>query len=198
MKNLISISATMRENKQSYEYTLKNNEVIGIIYPVYSWAPPKMVIDFMNKLKINNYNNNYIFTVATCGANIGNTVQVIDKVLKKKNLHLSSGFSVFMPNNYIFFGDVDNKEVENKKLSESKQVLATINNTIKLRVDKFYRVEEGLLPRVMTYIVNPLFNKSALSTKSFYVNEKCNGCGLCEKVCNSKTIVVQKKPIWGQ
>ena len=196
-ENLISIASTMQENKECYEYTLKDNELIGIIYPVYAWAPPKQVIEFMNKLKVMNYTNNYIFTVATCGANIGNTVKVIDKALKKKNLHLNSGFSVVMPNNYIIFGDVDTKEVENKKLSEAKQVIATINNTIKHRVDNVYQVEKGLLPSMMTSIVNPLFNKNALNTKSFHVNEKCNGCGLCEKVCNSRTIKVKEKPMWG-
>ncbi|MBU3126199.1 EFR1 family ferrodoxin [Clostridium tagluense] len=195
-ENLVSISATMRDNKHHYEYTLNTNEVIGIVYPVYAWSPPKQVIEFINKLKLINYNNNYIFTVATCGANIGNTAQVIDKALKKKNLHLNSGFSVVMPNNYIFFGDVDTVEVENKKLLESKQVIATINNTIKHRVDNVYQLEKGMLPRVMTYIVNPLFNKNAHNTKNFHVNEKCNGCGLCEKVCNSGTITVKEKPIW--
>ena len=196
-ENLISIASTMVEGNECYEFTLKDNEVIGLVYPVYAWGPPKQVLEFMKKLKLINFNNNYIFTVATCGANIGNTVKVIDKALKKKNLHLNSGFSVIMPNNYIFFGDVDTKEVESEKLLKAKQVLATINNTIKHRVDNVYQVEKGMLPSVMTSIVNPLFNKNALNTKSFHVNENCNGCGLCEKVCNSRTIKVKEKPQWG-
>ncbi len=197
-ENLISIAATMKKDNESYEYTLKDNELIGFVYPVYAWGPPKQVLEFINKFKFMNYNNNYIFTVATCGANIGNTVQVLDKALKKKSLHLNSGFSVVMPNNYIIFGDVDTKEVENKKLLESKQVVASINNTLKNRLNNVYHLEKGLIPRAMTYIANPLFNKHALNTKNFHVNEKCNGCGLCEKVCNSGTIKVQEKPIWGK
>lgn len=196
-ENLISIASTIKKDKECYEYTLKDNEVIGIVYPVYAWAPPKQVMEFMKKLKLMNYNNNYIFTVATCGANIGNTVEVINKALKEKNLHLNSGFSVVMPNNYIISGNVDTKEVENKKLLEAEQVIATIINVIKHRADNVYQVKKGLLPIVMTSMINPLFNKHALNTKKFHVNEKCNGCGLCEKVCNSRTIKVQEKPIWG-
>jgi MinD superfamily P-loop ATPase len=31
----------------------------------------------------------------------------------------------------------------------------------------------------------------------FYHDNKCNGCGICEKVCLSKKIkIVEKKPIW--
>jgi ferredoxin len=196
-ENLISIAATMKDKKEYYEYTLKENEIIGIVYPVYAWAPPKQVIEFLRNLKLMNYNNNYIFTVATCGANIGNTIKVIDKALRINNLHLNSGFSVVMPNNYIIVGDVDTKEIENKKLLDAKQSISTINNTIKNRLDNFYQVKKGLLPAVMTSIVNPLFSKNSLNTKSFHVNERCNGCGLCEKICNSGTIKVKEKPIWG-
>ena len=197
-ENLISIAAAMKEDIEHYEYTLKHNEIIGIIYPVYAWAPPKQVVEFIQKLKLVNYsnNNNYIFTVATCGANIGNTVKLIDKALQKKNIHLNSGFSVVMPNNYIIFGDVDTKEVENKKLSEARETIANINNIIKQRNDNVYQVTKGPLPSVMTSIVNPLFSKNALNTKSFHVNENCNGCGLCAKVCNCGTIKLQEKPIW--
>lgn len=196
-ENLISIAAVINEDKEHHEFKLKDNEVIGFVYPVYAWAPPKKVLDFIKKLKLIGYKNNYIFTVATCGANIGNTVEVIDKVLKKKYLHLNSGFSVVMPNNYIISGNVDTKEVENKKLSEAEQVLVNINNIIEHKTDNVYQVKKGLLPSIMTSIVNPLFNKNALNTKSFHVNEKCNGCCLCEKICNSRTIKVNGKPMWG-
>jgi ferredoxin len=196
-ENLISIAATMKEQKEYYEYTVKENEIIGIVYPVYAWAPPKQVIEFVRKLKLMNNNNNYIFTVATCGANIGNTVKVVDKALRANRLHLNSGFSVVMPNNYIIVGDVDTKEIETKKLLEAKKTISTINNTIKNRSDNVYQVKKGLLPALMTSIVNPLFSKNALNTKSFHVNENCNGCGLCEKVCNSGTINVKETPIWG-
>jgi ferredoxin/flavodoxin len=195
-ENLISVAATMMESTEHCDFTLKDNEAIGFVYPVYAWAPPKQVIDFINKIKLINYNNNYIFTVVTCGANIGNTVKVINNALKKKSLHLNSGFSVVMPNNYIISGNIDSKEVENKKLLEAEQVISTINNTIEHRVDNIYQVKKGLLPTVMTTIINPLFNKYALNTKKFHVNEKCNGCGLCEKVCNCSTIKVQEKPVW--
>ncbi|MCB2288169.1 EFR1 family ferrodoxin [Clostridium sp. CS001] len=196
-EDLNSISAAMKIPKENYEYTLKENEIIGIIYPVYAWAPPKQVIEFVKNLKLINYNNNYIFTVATCGANVGNTVKVIDKALKINNVHLNSGFSVVMPNNYIIAGDVDTKKIENIKLLDSKHTINTINDTIKKRLDNFYQIKRGFLPAVMTSIVNPLFSKNSLNTKSFHVNEKCNGCGLCEKICNTGTIKVKEKPIWG-
>lgn len=195
--SIFSITSAIRSFVSNYEYELEDDEVIGFVYPVYAWAPPKQVMDFIDKLKFKNYNNNYIFTVATCGENIGNTIEVIKKALSKKNLTLSSGFSVIMPNNYIILGNVDSKEVETTKLNEAEKTLCTINNTIAHRTCGLFEINKGPLPIVMTSIINPIFNKNAANTKRFFANDNCNRCGLCEKVCNSSTITLKEKPIWG-
>lgn len=197
-ENLVSIASIMNSKDGCYEYTLEDNEAIGFVYPVYSWAPPKMVLQFIEKLKFSNYKNNYIFTVATCGKNIGNTMKVMDASLKKRSLSLMTGFSIQMPNNYMVFGDVDTKEVEQKKLLDADTRLNRINKIIEERKEGIYEVEKGILPGVLTSIINPLFNKNAINTKKFYVNDKCTGCGICESVCNCKSIKVGEKPAWGE
>ena len=196
-ESLISIASAMNSKDECYEYTLKDNEVIGFVYPVYSWAPPKMVLEFIQKLKFNNYKNNYIFTVATCGGNIGNTIKVLDDSLKKKSLSLKSGFSIQMPSNYMVIGDVDTKEVEQKKLLSADKDLNRINKVIEERKEGVYELEKGPMPGVLTSFINHLFNKHGINTKKFYANDKCNGCGICESVCNCKSIKLQEKPIWG-
>ena len=197
-ESLISIADLVNGEKDLYEYDLKDNEIIGFVYPIYAWAPPEMVIKFINKLKINNYKKNYIFTVATCGENIGNTIKTLDKCLKKKSLYLNSGFSIPMPNNYIILGNVDTKEVEKKTLLTAEDTLKNINNIIKERKKDIYQVEKGFMPAVLTSVINPMFNKMALNTKKFYADDRCISCGLCESICNSKNIKVQGKPIWGK
>ena len=48
---------------------------------------------------------------------------------------------------------------------------------------------------LLTSIVSSLFNKHAMDTSKFYANDKCVGCGVCEKVCNLQSItLVDKKP----
>ncbi|KGK84207.1 MULTISPECIES: EFR1 family ferrodoxin [unclassified Clostridium] len=194
---LISVSKEMNSKSGSFEYTLKDNEVIGFVFPVYAWAPPKMVLQFIEKLKINNYNNNYIFSVATCGENIGNTMKILDNCLNKKGMKLSSGFSLVMPNNYIIMGNIDSKEVESKKLQCADEVLRNISRIVKEKTVGIFQIEKGFLPGILTSVINPLFNKYAMNTKKFNVNNKCTRCGICEKVCNSKTIRVKEKPEWG-
>lgn len=197
-EKLISIASEMNNRNDDFKYTLKDNEVIGFVYPVYAWGPPKIVIDFIAKLKLDNFKDNYIFSVATCGENIGNTMKVLSASLKKKNLHLNSGFSISMPNNYIIMGDVDSREKEEKKLLAAEETLKNINNIIKERKKDVFQITKGPIPSILTCVVNPLFNKGAANTKKFYANDKCTGCGICENVCNCKTIKVEGKPKWGK
>lgn len=197
-EKLISIASQMNNKDGKFDYTLKDNEIIGFVYPVYAWAPPKMVLDFISKLKLNNYKDNYIFSAATCAGNIGNTMKVMSSSLKKKNLDLHSGFSILMPNNYIIMGDVDSKEEEHRKLLTAEETLKNINLVIKERKKNVFQVITGPMPGILTGIINPLFNKGATNTKKFYVNDNCTGCGICESVCNCSSIKVEEKPKWGK
>lgn len=179
------------------EYNLKDNEIIGFVYPVYAWGPPKIVLEFIEKLKLTNYRQNYVFSVATCGGSVGNTMKVLSACLNKKGINLNSGFSVIMPNNYIMMGDVDSKEKEQEKLFAANETLRYINQAIEQRAGEF-RVKKGFLPWVLTRFINPMFNKHAIDTTKFYANDNCTSCGICEKVCNCNNITVNKIPHWGQ
>ena len=54
-EKLISMAAAINSGKDSFEYNLEENEIIGFVYPIYAWAPPKMVLRFIERLKLNNY-----------------------------------------------------------------------------------------------------------------------------------------------
>lgn len=195
-ERVISVAKEMRLNKDKYEYELQNEEKIIFVYPVYAWAPPAMVMEFMKKISFINYKENYISTVAVCGENIGNTIKVVNKVLGEKGMKLSSGFSVATPNNYIIMGDVDSKESEKHKLERLEVELVEINKAIMNKERDKFKVVKGPVPGLLTTVVNPLFNKGAISLKDFRVNESCTGCGICEKVCNGGCIKVEERPSW--
>ncbi|HYF75242.1 MAG TPA: EFR1 family ferrodoxin [Candidatus Nitrosocosmicus sp.] len=197
-EKLVSIAAAVNGGEAAYEYTLDEEEMVGFVYPVYAWAPPKMVFQFIEGLKLNNYRNNYTFSVATCGENIGKTMEVLADALKNKGIGLDSGFSIAMPNNYIIMGDVDTKEAEERKLAEAEETLKTINRVIRERKRGVFDIKKGFLPWVLTSVINPLFNKNAIDTSKFHADDSCNGCGLCERVCNCRSIKVEGKPRWGE
>lgn len=195
-EEIVDISDVMHENKE-LEFTLREEEVVGFIYPVYAWAPPKMVMDFIKNIKFNHYKDQYIFSVATCGENIGNTMDLVKKSLLNKGMVLNSGFSITMPNNYVIMGDIDSKEAEKSKLQHADNQIKEINQIIKQRQNNQFKVEKGFMPGILTTVINPLFNKFAMDISKFQVMDDCVSCGKCAKVCNSRTItMVDGKPVW--
>ncbi|WP_238919154.1 EFR1 family ferrodoxin [Clostridium sp. YIM B02555] len=197
-EQLISIAAEMKKEKKVFDYNLKENEVIGFVYPTYAWAPPEIVLEFISKINFNNYKKNYVFSVATCATSVGNLMKVLSSSLEKKNIMLDSGFSLIMPTNYITSKNIDPKEIVDKKLLEAEDSLKYINKVIKDRKKNGFQIEKGTMPLFLSSIINLLFNKAGRSTKKFYANDNCIGCGICESVCSYNTIKVEGKPKWGK
>jgi len=196
-EQLVSIAKEFNKGNAIFEYTLKEHELLGFVYPVYAWAPPKMVLDFISRLKVIG-DKPYVFSLSTCGDEEGHTTSRLNKSLSRKSLLLNSAFSIQMPNNYIIGYDVDSKEIEQKKLQSEEQKLKEINDVLKKRQSGIFHIIPGESPALKTAIVNPLFNQFAINTKKFYANDACTHCGLCEKICTVHTITIKEKPVWGK
>lgn len=194
---LVSISQSLNNNK-NFEFDLKEDEIIGFVFPVYAWRAPVMVSEFISKLKFKNYKDNYVFAVSTCGENIGNTMEILKKSLNNISLPLHSAFSIVMPNNYIIMGDVYIEEKSQSILKEGKKQIEDINKIIQNRHKNIFNVVKGPIPSILSNIVNPMFNKHGIDTKKFYVKDNCIECGICVKVCNCQNISLNPKPVWGE
>lgn len=195
-ERVVSIAAEMDRKKEHYSYQFSENEVLGFVYPVYAWAPPKLVLDFIGKMEIKGAP--YIFSIATCGDEEGKTTSILSKALAARGAELNSAFSLVMPNNYIIGFDVDAKALEREKLSTAEKRLDEMNEIIRQRQNRMDFILPGKLPTLKTALVNPFFNHFAMNTRKFYADENCTGCGLCEKVCPVHTITVSGKPEWGK
>lgn len=193
---LVSIAKVINENKH-FEFELKDDEVIGLVFPVYAWGPPNMVKEFIEKVKLKNYNANYVFAVSTCGENIGNTMEILEKSLKNISLTLDSAFSIEMPNNYIIIGDIYTDEKAQTLLMESEKKINDINRNIKNREKGILNVVKGPIPGVLSTLANPMFNRYGIDSKKFFASDKCIECGICRKVCNCQNISLNPRPVWG-
>ncbi len=172
------------------------SEKVGFIFPLYYSGLPKIVVDFINKLDLSK--SNYIFTIITNAGDINEQpLQQLNKMLERKLKRLNAGFFITMPNNYIIGFDI-HSEVEQKEFfknatmqieSISKVIKNNKENLTQEIFEKDLSQSEG---------INKKFRGEVnRSDTSFYVDDNCSRCGLCERVCPVNNIIlIEGLPYW--
>ncbi len=192
---LVNIADAMYHQK--FAYTLQTGEKLGFVFPVYTWAPPKIVEQFIQHLELYHDKQTYIYAVCTCGKSIGETMYIFDAALQANGLKLCSGFSVVMPDNYAVLFKAPSLQEQQRILSQADTVIVWVIRSILLERRNFYRITKGKHSRLLSNVVNPLFLRFATKTKPFYATKDCVGCGICEKVCNAHCIAMRNNtPHW--
>jgi ferredoxin len=192
---LTFIPEAAREGR--YDYTLAEGERLGFVFPIYSWAPPRLVLDFVKKLQLK-AKPDYLYFACTCGDNCGLTEKVFRKAVEEKGWSLSACFSVQMPETYIGMAGFKLDTPENAKLKIDKaDDLLKRNITRLINKEHFSEMVVGSLAWLKTYLVNPGFNRSATDDSKYHVTEACIHCGKCVEACPLKNISIEEgRPKW--
>lgn len=182
-------------------------KTVGFVFPVHALTIPIAVKKFVRKAEMKS--SGYIFAIATRDGSIFRGFKKIDQILKKKNKHLNSHFILNMCNNesrhkgYKIPSESDILSLEKvvqEKLDAIQNII--INKMTSREIDVNYSDGFPYHP-----ILNYLLEKLVLlgmtvaeyigGVNYFYIDTRCNGCGICEKVCLSKKIKIKdNKPIW--
>ena len=193
-EDLVFIPEAQRDNR--FEFEIADNETIGFVYPIYSWRPPHLVDEFVDKMVIKG-KPAYVWTAVTCGDNVGETEDIFRKELKDKGLELNAAFCFKMPNTYVnMIGmSVDKPEVAADKIAKAKEKLPKVIEMIEDKV-VFSDMIKGGLPRFKSNVIGSGFYKWA-SDKPFFATDACFSCGLCVKVCPLQNITLEDgRPVW--
>ena len=133
-EDLISIAPYMRADDSSHNlaepFILKENERLGFVFPVHGWRVPKLVREFISKMKIQREpiqrepsdataenkakaedslkNRPFAYCVCTAGDSIGLTIENLNDVISLNPslqalgiTEISSSYSLIMPESYI-------------------------------------------------------------------------------------------------
>ena len=191
---LVSIPQSIKNGQ--YEYT---DDVIGFVFPTYCCYPPKIVRDFLTKVKLK---ADYFFAVATYGNAMGgggdgNEMIEFGKLASTIGYHFDYLNSILMVDNFIDVFEIG-KEIEKIPSKRIDEHLAAIAADITAR--KSYVKDPGVVGKITTVFCKKLAEKqdNGLSAQAFTVNDRCIGCGVCSKVCPSGNITFQSgKPQFG-
>ena len=191
---LVNIADRMRT--KNLIFVPKDGEVVGFVFPIYAWAPPKIVLDFIKKIQLAR-KNNYIFVVCTCGADTGDAVELLRSVMMKNRIPLNADFSIQMPDNFIFFTSVGNCSEQKVLFEKADEKLEHINEIVSKR-RSVLESEKGNFAILKTRVVSTLFNRFFHKSKWFFTTRACRSCGFCAKNCPTRNIkIVNGKPKWG-
>ncbi|MGA2141295.1 MAG: EFR1 family ferrodoxin [Brevinematales bacterium] len=167
------------------------SEVAGLIFPVYAWGLPGIVEDFAKKLKIDK--GCYIFAVATSGATPAGVLQRLKKILKKKGHDLNSGFLVREDFRNADTGRASVVNLWNlsginpvsltERLSEITDIIIKRQN---------HRTEtSSALSIFLGNLLHGIAIKRYKNTDfKFTVDENCNLCGICRRICPRDNIMI--------
>jgi len=182
-------------------------EQIGFVFPVYGGGLPNTVREFIHKLDLSNNRNAYLFTVVTCGTppvtlrqtfmpllkgkmiyvGFGNSISDVQVLLNSKGASLSFGKRIVAYSNNILLHDMDD-DVQ-IKTAEAEQAADNIGNEVLEKT-----VNGKFQNRTFYRLLNRIYIKTVKDTdNNFSVNEKCNACGLCSKICPAGNIVMDNE-----
>ncbi len=172
-------------------YDVKD-EVVGIVSPVYCFALPPMMAQFLEKLQAK---PNYCFGVVTMGGNQGRALKQMSDALVAKKITLNYAQTVLMPDN--FFGIPQEKRVEQLKAAEP--VIAKIAEEVAEAKADVTSVKEAMLWKLFGTSASWWYLKNRLKFEEMTVDAtKCISCGICAEICQMENItIVDGKPAFG-
>jgi len=188
---IVSIAGLANKEKISTDA-----DVVGIVYPVYALGIPRIVARFIKKLDPGK--DQYVFTIANYAMVQGAGLTSAHRLLKRKGIIPKAGFGIVMPNNYTPFGGAIPEE-------KQKAIFQAQKDKVK-KIAKIVRNGQAVPPETGFFLARwllgePMAILSAIvaprEDKNFRLNEKCNGCGICAKLCPVGNIEMSgDRPVW--
>lgn len=171
-------------------YEVKD-ECVGFVCPVYCFALPPIVQEFLKAFR---GTPRYTFAIITMGANQGRALFQLREMLKEKNVELDYAEAIAMPDNIFITPPKKAAQMLAEAAPRLKEIAANIASGQK---DTSKCVEKPLWKNIGI----PLgywFMKNVLKIGNVGARvNRCTCCGLCAKVCPVGNIEFTGRPHFG-
>ncbi|MDO5843564.1 MAG: EFR1 family ferrodoxin [Methanocorpusculum sp.] len=167
-----------------------SDDVIGIVFPIYSLNFPNMVKKFLERAKLK---ADYTFIAATCGAFAGVTLIDAQELAKENGYRFDYLTTISMLDNCLpqWEMETEKKKAEKKNIEENlKRIVCDINNR---KVTEKIPTPGG---KFMSWFSRTFFPIGDGYASKYIIDDKCGLCGTCAKVCPAGNILVSEKVVF--
>lgn len=185
---LINLSSLIEE-----EVLEINCEIIGVAFPIYYGGIPKIMDKIIRKMEF--FNEQYIFGLATYGGMPGNPFNILARKLKERDVSLGAGFLMNMPGNYLSLNGARRSSVQTKCFEKADQKIEELAEIIVSKRVVQYEKSSYIIDSLFVNFSEERVEKLSRHDVNFNVDDKCNNCGICLKICPVKNINVQNGKI---
>lgn len=168
------------------------DDVIGVVFPIYGFGLPKMVKKFLETAKLQGA---YMFAIGTYGNLPGACMMNVQRLAEQHGYKVDYAESLLMVDNYLPGFNINDQvaKLPEKHVDENlARIIADIQNrkTLDATVGIGWRFMTAMIKRGENLLVN------GKQGQRYEVNQNCNQCGTCSKVCPAGNITVHDKVIF--
>ena len=183
---LLSIPQLMKNEEFDIE-----DDVVGIIFPVFFATSPKTLREFLQKADIK---SDYLFLITSYGSDGDqNALKIMKDTLNQRGINVNYTNSVLMIDNFLPVFDMA-REKEIKKDLDVDSEIESIKNDIINR--KEYIFDKKHFTDVEN--IEEILETTMTSKYHIQVGEECNNCRICTQVCPRGNITLtEENPVIG-
>ena len=175
---------------------VKNEDMLVFAYPVQYSTVPKILRDFIIDHK-ELWKNKKVFVIATMGLFSGDGAGILGRLLQKCGAEILGGLHLKMPDS------IGDEKVLKRPLEKNKELVTKAEQKIRksvnlLKSGKPTQEGIGILYRISGFFGQRLYfgHKTKNYSDKLRVDEdKCIGCGKCEKLCPMNNIKIVGKKV---
>ncbi len=172
-------------------------EAVGIVFPVHFMDTPGIVKDFV--LKLRTTDTAFLFGVATCGQRPGHALFSLSALLKRNGRHLSAGYALVMPENYIAPIDLmEPASIQQRKNEDAGKKIPAIAAAITRRKASVPEGTNSLVWRILGKVSSGMMTSVFRVPGQLHATDACTRCGTCGRICPTDNITVAEEAVtWG-
>ncbi len=175
-----------------------DTETCGFIFPVYCQDAPEILRRLVGRIQLPA--NAYVYAIATHNGDVGYSHFTLDRILRKNGQRLQAGFAVLMPGNSITpFNSTNSDEETQRRINAAAARIQEIAEDVIKKASLPFE-GSGSLRKHLKGLRNMFRHKVIYKVpQNFWVNDDCNHCGFCIRICPENNIRDDSKTLsWGK